>query len=344
MTSQFLLPDRPLKVAILGSSGAVGKELLALLEERSFPIEKLILLASHRSAGEIQSFRGTKLKVQETTQDSFENVDLILASAGSSISRKWKDAIVSSGALMIDNSSAFRMEDDVPLVVPEVNPEHAIKHKGVIANPNCTTILLALVLAPLNTHIPIKRIVVSTYQSASGAGAMAMDELKKLSQEVLDGLTPKSKVLPYSLAFNLFLHNSPLQSNNYCEEEMKMVNETRKILGEPDLSLTATCVRVPVLRAHSEAVNIEFSQPFPVDKAYDILGSSAGVEILEDCGNNRFPMPLDVTGKDPISVGRIRHDISNPNALELWLCGDQIRKGAALNAVQIAELLLPKKS
>ena len=344
MNSQFLLPDRPLTVAILGSSGAVGKELLALLEERSFPIDKLILLASHRSAGDIQSFCGTQLTVEETTQESFNNVDLVLASAGSSISRKWKNAIQSSGALMIDNSSAFRMEDDVPLVVPEVNPEHASQHKGLIANPNCTTILLSLVLGPLTRHMPIKRIVVSTYQSASGAGAMAMEELAKLSQEVLDGLTPKSKVLPYSLAFNLFLHNSPLQSNNYCEEEMKMVNETRKILGDPELSLTATCVRVPVLRAHSESVNIEFAKPFPVKEAYEILKSSQGVEILEDFESNRFPMPIDVTGKDPISVGRIRQDISNPNALELWLCGDQIRKGAALNAVQIAELLLPKKS
>ena len=193
----------------------MGKELLALLEERSFPIKNLNLLASHRSAGEIQSFYGTELKVEETTKDSFKNVDLILASAGSSISRKWKETIHRSGALMIDNSSAFRMDEDVPLVVPEVNPNDASKHKGLIANPNCTTILLALVLFPLTSHIPIKRVVVSTYQSASGAGAMAMEELGKLSQEVLDGITPKSKVLPYSLAFNLFLHNSPLQQNNY---------------------------------------------------------------------------------------------------------------------------------
>ena len=344
MKPQFLLPERPLTVAILGSSGAVGKEILSLLQERSFPIEKLLLLASHRSAGEIQSFSGTDLIVQETTRESFKNVDLILASAGSSISRKWKDEIQNSGALMIDNSSAFRMDDHVPLIVPEVNPADVKKHQGLIANPNCTTILLTLVLAPLTRHIPIKRIVVSTYQSASGAGAKAMEELEKLSKEVLDGLSPKSRVLPYSLAFNLFLHNSPLQSNNYCEEEMKMVNETRKILGQPKLSLTATCVRVPVLRAHSESVNIEFTKPFPVKEAYEILESAPGVEILEDHGKNRFPMPLDVTGKDPISLGRIRQDISNPNALELWLCGDQIRKGAALNAVQIAELLLPKKS
>lgn len=344
MNQQFLLPNRPLTVAILGSSGAVGKELLALLEERSFPIERLILLASHRSAGVVQNFCGKKFIVQETTQESFKNVDLVLASAGGSISRKWKDTIKREGAVMIDNSSAYRMDENVPLVVPEVNPADVSKHKGLISNPNCTTILLALVLSPLNRHIPIKRIVVSTYQSASGAGALAMEELEKLSQEVLDGRTPKSKVLPYSLAFNLFLHNSPLQSNNYCEEEMKMVNETRKILGAPELPLTATCVRVPVLRAHSEAVNIEFEKPFPVKEAYEILELAPGVELLEDFEKNRFPMPQDVTGRDPISVGRIREDISNPNALELWLCGDQIRKGAALNAVQIAELLLPRKS
>ena len=344
MNSHFLLPNRPLTVAILGSSGAVGKEILSLLEERSFPVKKLTLLASHRSAGELQSFNGTELQVSETTKDSFRNVDLVLASAGSAISREWKDIIQKSGALMIDNSSAFRMDENVPLVVPEVNPGDANKHKGLISNPNCTTILLALVLSPLKRQIPIKRVVVSTYQSASGAGALAMQELGKLSQEVLDGITPESKVLPYSLAFNLFLHNSPLQSNNYCEEEMKMVNETRKILGVPELALTATCVRVPVFRAHSEAVNIEFTQPFPIKEAYKILESAPGVEILEDLEKNRFPMPQDVTGRDPISVGRIRQDISNPNALELWLCGDQIRKGAALNAVQIAELLLPKES
>ena len=222
------------------------------------------------------------MKVEETVPESFKNVDLIFSSAGSSISRKWKNVIQSSGALIIDNSSAYRMDDDVPLIVPEVNPDAARKHKGLIANPNCTTILLALVLAPLTNHIPIKRIVVSTYQSASGAGAMAMKELEKLSQEVLDGLTPQNKVLPYSLAFNLFLHNSPLQSNNYCEEEMKMVNETRKILGKPKLSLTATCVRVPVLRAHSESVNIEFVKPFPVKQAYEILESAPGVKAEMD--------------------------------------------------------------
>jgi len=315
---------------------------LALLEERNFPVAELKLLASARSAGQTQRWNGLTLTVEEVTAQSFEGVDLVLASAGGSVSKNWREAITSGGAVMVDNSSAFRMEEGVPLVVPEVNPEAAFEHQGVIANPNCTTILLSLALAPLAAKRPMRRVVVSTYQSASGAGARAMEELKTLSQTVLDGGTPQGEVLPYSLAFNLFLHNSPLQDNSYCEEEMKMVNETRKIMGLPDLRFTATCVRVPVLRAHSEAVNVEFEQPFPVDEARQLLSQAAGVELIEDPAANRFPMPTDVTGRDPVAVGRIRQDISNPNSLELWLCGDQIRKGAALNAVQIAELLIQK--
>ena len=315
---------------------------MALLEERNFPVAELKLLASARSAGQTQRWNGLTLTVEEVTTQSFEGVDLVLASAGGSVSKNWREAITSGGAVMVDNSSAFRMEEGVPLVVPEVNPEAAFEHQGVIANPNCTTILLSLVLAPLAAKRPMRRVVVSTYQSASGAGARAMEELKTLSQTVLDGGTPQGEVLPYSLAFNLFLHNSPLQDNSYCEEEMKMVNETRKIMGLPDLRFTATCVRVPVLRAHSEAVNVEFEQPFPVDEARQLLSQAAGVELIEDPAANRFPMPTDVTGRDPVAVGRIRQDISNPNSLELWLCGDQIRKGAALNAVQIAELLIQK--
>ncbi|WP_461556622.1 aspartate-semialdehyde dehydrogenase, partial [Synechococcus sp.] len=215
----------------------------------------------------------------------------------------------------------------------------ALQHKGIIANPNCTTILLSLALAPLAAQRPLKRVVVSTYQSASGAGARAMEELQQLSRTVLDGGEPQSEVLPYSLAFNLFLHNSPLQANGYCEEELKMLYETRKIMGLDQLRLTATCVRVPVLRAHSEAVNLEFEEPFPVEEARALLSAAPGLELIEDFATNRFPMPSDVTGRDAVAVGRIRQDLSNPNALELWLCGDQIRKGAALNAIQIAELL-----
>lgn len=342
MDSPFLLPNRPLSVAILGSSGAVGKELLSLLEERSFPIGELRLLASARSAGNTQFWRGSHLTVQEVSAEQFKDVDLVFSSAGGSVSRSWHQVINASGALMIDNSSAFRMDKDVPLVVPEVNPEAVQSHKGRIANPNCTTILLSLVLGPLANRFPLKRVVVSTYQSASGAGARAMSELKKLSQEVLEGGNPVSEVLPYSLAFNLFLHNSPLQDNKYCEEEMKMVNESRKILNLPTLKLTATCVRVPVLRAHSEAVNIEFLDEFELEEVNEILQSAPGVELIEELQKNRFPMPTDVTGRDPIAVGRVRKDISNDKALELWLCGDQIRKGAALNAIQIAELLLSK--
>ena len=334
------LPSRPLTVAVLGASGAVGQELLQLLEERRFPVGELRLLASARSAGTVQRWKGQDLTVQEVCAEAFEGVDLVLASAGGSVSKQWRAAITAAGAVMVDNSSAFRMKAGVPLVVPEVNPDAAFAHQGVIANPNCTTILLTLALAPLAERRSLRRVVVSTYQSASGAGARAMDELRDLSRVVLDGGVPESTVLPHSLAFNLFLHNSPLQPNSYCEEEMKMVNETRKIMGLPDLRFSATCVRVPVLRAHSEAVNVEFDQPFPVDEARDLLARAPGVELIDRPDENRFPMPTDVTGRDPVAVGRIRQDISEPNALEFWLCGDQIRKGAALNAIQIAELLI----
>jgi aspartate-semialdehyde dehydrogenase len=307
----------------------VGQELLALLEERRFPVAELLPLASPRSAGQELSWQGESLTVQPVQAGCFKGVDLVLASAGGSVSRAWAPEAVAAGAVLIDNSSAFRLDPDVPLVVPEVNPEAAFRHRGVIANPNCTTILLTVALAPLAARRPIRRVVISTYQSASGAGARAMEELRQLSRTVLDGGEP----------VNLFLHKSPLEPSGYCEEELKMLNETRKIMELPDLRLSATCVRVPVLRAHSEAVNIEFSEPFPVEEARALLAVAPGVELIEDFGANRFPMPTDVTGRDPVAVGRIRQDLSEPNALELWLCGDQIRKGAALNAIQIAELL-----
>ncbi|MFN7230050.1 MAG: aspartate-semialdehyde dehydrogenase [Synechococcaceae cyanobacterium] len=334
------LPQRPLKVAVLGATGAVGQELLELLAERSFPVAELVLLASPRTAGTVVTWQNRDHTVTAVEAAAFEGVDLVLASAGGSVSRQWAPVAAAAGAVVIDNSSAFRLDPSVPLVVPEVNPEAAFGHAGIIANPNCTTILLTVALAPLAAHTPMRRVVVSTYQSASGAGARAMDELRSLSRTVLDGGEPVSSVLPHSLAFNLFLHNSPLQPSGYCEEELKMLNETRKIMDLPDLRLSATCVRVPVLRAHSEAVNIEFERPFPVAEARALLARAPGVELMEDFEANRFPMPTDVTGRDPVAVGRIRQDLSDPNALELWLCGDQIRKGAALNAIQIAELLL----
>jgi aspartate-semialdehyde dehydrogenase len=334
------LPSRPLRVAVLGATGAVGQELLELLAERNFPLAELIPLASPRSAGQSLTWQDTSLAIRPVEASAFEGVDVVLASAGGSVSRQWAPVAARAGAVVIDNSSAFRMDPEVPLVVPEVNPEAAFAHRGIIANPNCTTILLTLVLAPLAARRAIRRVLVSTYQSASGAGARAMEELRQLSRTVLDGGEPVSEVLPHSLAFNLFLHNSPLQANGYCEEELKMLNETRKIMGTPELRLSATCVRVPVLRAHSEAVNIEFHEPFPVQEARALLAEAAGVELLENFEANRFPMPTDVTGRDPVAVGRIRQDLSDDNALELWLCGDQIRKGAALNAIQIAELLI----
>ena len=334
---------KPQTVAILGATGAVGQELLSLLQERRFPLQQLKLLASPRSAGQSISWGEQTLQVEAVSAAALAGVDLVLASAGSSVSRSWAEQVVQQGGVMIDNSSAFRMDPQVPLVVPEVNPAAALQHRGVIANPNCTTILLTLALAPLAARRSLRRVVVSTYQSASGAGARAMEELRQLSSTVLAGGVPQSSVLPHSLAFNLFLHNSPLQSNGYCEEELKMLNETRKIMDLPQLRLSATCVRVPVLRAHSEAVNLEFDEPFPVEEARQILAAAPGVELIEDFQNNRFPMPTDVTGRDPVAVGRIRQDLSNPNCLELWLCGDQIRKGAALNAIQIAELLLEQQ-
>ena len=329
-------------VAILGATGAVGTELLALLEERNFPLGKLKLLASERSAGKSINFAGASLIIEAVTESSFDDVDIVLASAGGSISKQWLPIAVKAGAVSIDNSSAFRMHPDVPLVVPEVNPEAAVQHKGIIANPNCTTILMAVAIYPLHQVQPIKRIVAATYQSASGAGARAMEEVKVQAQAILNGEAAIPEILPYPLAFNLFPHNSPMTDNDYCEEEMKMVNETRKIFGDPDIRITATCVRVPVLRAHSEAINLEIERPFNPDKAREILATAPGVKLVEDFSKNYFPMPIEASGKDDVLVGRIRQDISHLNGLELWLCGDQIRKGAALNAVQIAELLIAK--
>ena len=334
--------SRKYNVAILGATGAVGTELLALLEERNFPIGKLQVLASERSAGKSVRFAGEDLTIEAVTESSFDGVDIVLASAGGSISKKWLPIAAKAGAVSIDNSSAFRMDNTVPLVVPEVNPEAAAQHQGIIANPNCTTILLSVAIYPLHQVQPIQRIVVSTYQSASGAGARAMEEVKLQSQAILNGEPAIAEVLPYPLAFNLFPHNSPMTANSYCEEEMKMVNETRKIFGDQNIRITATCVRVPVLRAHSEAINLEFAQPFSVEKAREILSKADGVQLVEDFSKNYFPMPIEASGKDDVLVGRIRQDISHPNGLELWLCGDQIRKGAALNAVQIAELLIAK--
>lgn len=330
------------RVAILGATGAVGAELLELLQNRNFPIADLKLLASSRSAGRTVTFQGENLLVEAVTEKSFDDIDLVLASAGGTTSKTWAPKAVERGAVVIDNSSAFRMHPQVPLVVPEINPEAAATHQGIIANPNCTTILMAMVVWPLHQVQPVQRIVAATYQSASGAGMRAMEEVKAQTVAILQGETPPTECFPYPLAFNLFPHNTPLNEQGYCEEEMKMINETRKIFNAPQLRISATCIRVPVLRAHSEAINLEFAQPMPVEKAREALSNAPGVRLVEDWQENYFPMPIDASGRDEVLVGRIRQDLSHPCGLELWLCGDQIRKGAALNAVQIAELLVAK--
>lgn len=330
------------RVAILGATGAVGAELLELLETRAFPLAELKLLASPRSAGSTLTFAGETLPVEAVGEHSFDQVDLVLASAGGSISKAWAPKAVKAGAVVIDNSSAFRMNPQVPLVVPEVNPEAAISHQGIIANPNCTTILMSVAVWPLHQVQPVQRLIAATYQSASGAGARAMEEMKAQAQAILQGEPPPTAIFPYPLAFNLFPHNTPINEAGYCEEEMKMLNETRKIFGTNEIRISATCIRVPVLRAHSEAINLEFASPFPVEKAREVLSQAPGVKLVENWQANYFPMPMEASGKDEVLVGRIRQDLSHPCGLELWLSGDQIRKGAALNAIQIAELLAEK--
>jgi aspartate-semialdehyde dehydrogenase len=326
-------------VAVAGATGAVGVEMLKTLEARNFPVKNLRLLASSRSVGKEMVFKGEKIQIEELTQDSFEDIDIALFSAGASRSKEFADSAVAAGAVVIDNSSAFRMREDVPLVVPEVNPEDVNWHKGIIANPNCTTIIMLVALKPLHDISPIKRIVVSTYQSASGAGAKAMQELWDQTVDIVNEREPKKEVLPHQIAFNLFSHNSKIGDNGYCEEEMKMVNETRKMLHAPDIQVCATTVRVPVLRAHAEAITVEQERKVSVDEALAALKDAPGVTVVDDRAGNVFPMPLDASGKDDVLVGRVRDDISSPNGLCLFACGDQLLKGAALNAVQIAELL-----
>ncbi len=330
-------------VAIAGATGAVGAEFLKLLEEREFPLGELRLLASSRSTGTVLRFGGKDNVVEELTEQSFEGIDVAFFSAGGGRSKEFAPAAVEAGAVVIDNSSAFRMTDGVPLVVPEVNGDDALAHTGVIANPNCSTIILLMVLAPLHRLSPVRRVVVSTYQAASGAGASAMRELEAQSEAFLSGQPIIKNVFPHQVAFNLFSHNTPIDESGYNEEERKMVHETRKILHEPNLLLTATCVRVPVLRAHSESVNIEFANERPtVDAARDALRAFPGVEVVDDRETNTFPMPLDASGRDAVLVGRLREDISHPQALDLFVSGDQILKGAALNGFQIAQYLVER--
>ena len=332
--------NKKYNIAIMGATGAVGAELLELLAERNFPIKSLKLLASKRSAGKTVNFQNETLTVQELTHDSFENIDIVLASAGGSISKEFAPSAVKAGAIVIDNTSYYRMNPDVPLVVPEINSEAIKLHKGVIANPNCSTIIMALPLAPLHKAYKIKRVVVATYQAASGAGAQAMEELKEETKAKLENKTFNNTIINQPYAFNLFPHNAPMQEGGYVEEEVKMIKETNKIFDDNSIKVHATCIRVPVMRAHSEAVNIEFENDFDLENCYKLLEGMDGVKIFENRQDNIWATPLDVSGKDPVYVGRLRRDISQTNTLDLWVVGDQIRKGAALNAIQIAEKVI----
>ncbi|MEQ8822604.1 MAG: aspartate-semialdehyde dehydrogenase [Sumerlaeia bacterium] len=332
-------------VAILGASGAVGQEMRRILEQRQFPVKELRLLASPRSAGRTFPFRGQLLTVQAVTPELFDGVDLALFSAGGSISQEWAPVAAQRGAIVVDNTSAFRMDADIPLVVPEVNPGAMtpLPDRRIIANPNCSTIQMVQVLKPLHEAFGgLKRVIVSTYQSVSGKGTEAMEELREQSAALLNGITEFApREFPHQIAFNCLPHIDVFTENGYTKEELKMVNETRKIMGLPDVRVTATCVRVPVMRAHSESVNCEFGGPVDVAKAREVLSRQHNVVVVDDPENNHYPLAIYAEGRDETYVGRIRKDISNPDGtgLDLWIVSDNLRKGAALNAVQIGELL-----
>ena len=333
-------------VAVVGATGAVGRDLLEILESRAFPASRIIALASHRSAGKKIPFNGPgaveeHLVIEELNHDSFEGVDIALFSAGSSISEEYKDTVKKAGCVLIDNSSAFRMDEDVPLIVPEVNPEEVFKHQGVIANPNCSTIQMVVALAPLHKLSPIKRVVVSTYQAASGAGAKAMDELFEQSREFLNGEEPHVEEFAHRLAFNCIPHIDVFLEDGSTKEEWKMVAETAKIMPGPAPKVSVTCVRVPVLRCHSEAISVEFESEVSLDEAISALRLAPGIKVIDDPANNKYPMPAFLENTDEVYVGRIRKDDTVESGISMWVVADQLRKGAALNTVQIAELLLP---
>ncbi|WP_456465721.1 aspartate-semialdehyde dehydrogenase [Desulfurobacterium sp.] len=328
-------------VAVVGATGAVGKEMIKVLEQRNFPVDKIKLLASERSAGKKLKFKGEEITVEKLTPESFEGVEIALFSAGGDRSKQFAPEAVKRGAVVIDNSSAFRMDKEVPLVVPEVNPEDVKWHKGIIANPNCSTIQMVVALKPLYNLSRIKRIVVSTYQAVSGAGAAAIEELKAQSEAVLKGTkVPPPKKIPKQIAFNCVPQIDVFFDDGYTKEEHKMVNETKKIMHDPEIKVSATCVRVPVFIGHSESVNLEFEKPVSVEDAINALKNAPGVTVVNDFKNGVYPTPIDVAGKDNVLVGRIRKDDTIENGLNLWIVGDNLRKGAALNAVQIAEVLI----
>jgi aspartate-semialdehyde dehydrogenase len=333
--------SRPV-VAIVGATGAVGVELIRCLEQRRFPLRELRLFASARSAGKSLQFGGAALTVQELTESSFDGVDIALFSAGGGTSKRFAPIAVRAGATVIDNSSAFRMDPKVPLVVPEINPQAVRGHAGIIANPNCCAIISITPLWPIHKSNRIERLQMATYQAASGAGAAAMEELRESTRAYLEGRGYENKVLPHPYAFNLFSHNTRVDpSSGYNEEELKVIQETRKIFGDTQIRVSATCVRVPVLRAHAMAITIECMRPVTAAEVRQLVQDAPGVKLVDDPERNYFPMPRDATGNDPILVGRIRQDLSDPSgrSVSLFVAGDQLLKGAALNAVQIAELL-----
>jgi len=335
---------RGFKVAILGASGAVGREFINVLEERDFPIEELTLLASERSAGTKIEFRGEELTVKAVGPDSFAGCQIALFSPGAEASRQWAPIAAKAGAIVIDNTSAFRMEPDVPLIVPEVNPDAVAgaKARNIIANPNCSTIQMVVALKPLHDAAKIQRIVVSTYQSVSGKGQQGIHELEKQVSDLMNARETEAHAFAHRIAFNVLPHIDSFLENGYTKEEMKMVNETRKIMGDPSIQVSATCVRVPVFMGHSEAVNVTFEKKLTAAEARELLKAAPGIKVLDDPQNNVYPMPMLAVGDSATHVGRIREDISQPNGLELFVCADNLRKGAALNAVQIAELLVER--
>jgi aspartate-semialdehyde dehydrogenase len=332
-----------INLAIVGATGAVGAELIKVLEKRSFPIHELHCFASSRSAGNQILFKGKPVQIRSLDEDSFQGIDIAIFSAGSKISREWALRAAQCGVKVIDNSSAFRMDPNVPLIIPEINPDALKDEHSIVACPNCSTAIMLMAAAPLHRKFKIIRIVAATYQAASGAGYQAIKELKEETLAYLENRPFERTVIPHPYAFNLFPHNSALNADGYVDEELKMLYETRKILEDEEIWINATCIRVPVLRAHSEALNITFSQPVSVEDAYEVLKTAPGLKILENREKNRFPMPIDASGQDDVFCGRIRKDPSFPNTLDLWVVGDQLLKGAALNAVQIAELILRKK-
>jgi len=330
-------------VAIVGATGAVGAELIGCLERRNFPLERLRLFASARSAGRALLFRGQGVQVEELNEDSFPGVDIALFSAGGGVSRRFAPIAVRQGAVVVDNSSAFRIEPGVPLVVPEVNAAEIGRHMGIIANPNCVAIVAVMALWPLHRTVPIRRVIAATYQAASGAGAAAMEELRESTAAYLAGHEYRHRVLAHPYAFNLFSHDTRVDpATGYNEEETKVMRELRKIMGEPKLRIGVTCVRVPVLRAHSIALTVEFARPLSPDAARQTLAAAPGLRIVDDVTGNHFPMPIEASGQDEVLVGRLRQDTSDPSdcSLAMFVGGDQLLKGAALNAVQIAEKLV----